>query len=429
MKGRIFSLMVIAIAAFASISGHEFLYEWDDHWVVINRYTDAGLSLSNLWTVLTEFYNGQYAPFNELSYILVHAVFGYSPMAFHIASIVWHVANTVLLFLFLKRLLAMIPGNPLVSQSANIAWICTLLWAVHPVNVEPVAWISASKILVYAFYYLAALLLYLYYIECPGIGKYIGLLALFVASFFGKEQAVVLPLAFLLVDYVTKRRGGIGYLLLEKMPFFVLALYFSVLTIISQGVSDDVPEYLLWQRMLFCGYTLYEYFVKTILPMNLMYLYPFPTTPDGDMPLTMYVYPLLIIAAAYLIYVRRKERVLVFGALFFVVHLLVAIHLVSISRYAIVADRYNYLAMVGPLLVMAYYLCLWAQKNKRAARVVVGLYFVYLCTYTMIYQQNWENSEHVKRHVKELLDAHERDTESSGDKKQNGSQSNVQEKE
>lgn len=406
MKSRVFLLILITVITYIAIVEHKFLYRWDDQWVVINHYTDTGMDLKNLWAVLTEFYNGQYAPFNELNYILIHSVFGYSPIAFHAASLLWHAANTVLLFLFLNRLLKMIPNYPLAEQSQNIAWVCTLLWAVHPVNVEPVAWISASKILVYAFYYLAALLLYLYYIERPGMGKYLGLLALFVASFFGKEQAVVLPLAFLLVDYVTKRECNWCYLLLEKAPFFILALFFGVVTILSQGFSGEVPEYLLWQRLLFCGYTLYEYLVKTILPLNLLYLYPFPTSPEGRMPQMMYVYPLMIIAAAYLIYVFRKERMLVFGALFFVVHLLVAIHLISISRFAIVADRYNYLAMIGPLLVIAYYLCQWSQKNKIAARAVVGLYFAYLCTYTIIYQQNWDNSEHVKRHVRELVGSH-----------------------
>ena len=405
MKQRIFSLMLITVAAFICIVKHDFLFQWDDQWVVINRYTNAGLDLKNLWAVFTNFYNGQYAPFNELSYILIHAVFGYSPMAFHAASLLWHTANTVLLFLFLNRLLKMIPDNPMHSQSANVAWVCALLWAVHPVNVEPVAWISASKILVYAFYYLAALLLYLYYIERPGIGKYIGLLALFVASFLGKEQAVVLPLAFLLIDYVTKRRGRIGYLLLEKMPFLVLALFFGVVTIVSQGLGGGQLEYSMWQRILFCGYALYEYFVKTVFPLNLMYMYPFPILPAEKMPLTMYVYPIFITAALFLVYMMRRNRMLVFGTLFFVIHLLVALHIISISRYVIVADRYNYMAMVGPLLLVSYYLCLWSQRNRVAARMVVGLYFVYLCTYTVIYQQNWDNSEHVKRHVKEIVDS------------------------
>ncbi len=407
MKKRIISLAVIAIVVYFCIVNHGFLFEWDDHWVVYNDYTNIGLDVINLWNVLTEFYGGQYAPFNELSYIFIHALFGYSPMAFHAASLLWHTANTVLLFLVLNRLLKMIPNNPLVSQSANVAWVCALLWAVHPVNVESVAWISASKILVYAFYYLAALLLYLYYIERPGIGKYIGLLALFVASFLGKEQAVVLPLAFLLVDYLIKRKDKIDYLLLEKVPFLILAMFFGIVTIISQGAGGNMPEYSLWQRLLFCGYTLYEYMVKTVLPMNLMYLYPFPIIPEEKMPFMMYLYPLMILAAAYLIYVWRKERILVFGTLFFVVHLLVAIHLISISRFAIVADRYDYLAMIGPLLVMVHYLFLWYQKNKMAARLAIGLYFIYLCTYTIIYQQNWDNSEHVKRHVKEILDSHE----------------------
>lgn len=406
MKTRIISLILIAVVAYVSILGHDFLYEWDDQWVVINKYTNAGLSLRNLWAVLTEFYQGQYAPFNELSYILVHAVFGYSPMAFHALSVLWHAANTVLLFLFLNRLLRMVPENPLAGQCGNVAWVCALLWAVHPVNVEPVAWVSASKILVYAFYYLSALLLYLYYVARPGIGRYVGLLALFVASFLGKEQAVVLPLALLLVDYVTCRKCGTGYLLLEKAPFFILALFFGIVTIVSQGAGGNMPEYSLWQRLLFCGYTLYEYMVKTVLPLNLLYLYPFPTSPEGKMPLVMYVYPVLTIAAAYLVYVMRRERILVFGILFFVVHLLVAVHFISISRFAIVADRYNYLAMAGLLLVIAYYTCLWYRRNKVAASVAAGLYFIYLCTYTVVYQQNWDNSEHVKRHVKEIVDSH-----------------------
>lgn len=421
MKKRTISLVLIVIAVFISIVGHRFLYQWDDHWVVFNQYTDAGLNPRNLWRVITEFYRGQYAPFNELSYILTNSVFGYSPMAFHAASLLWHAANTVLLFLFLNRLLKMIPNNPLAGQSANVAWLCALLWAVHPVNVEPVAWISASKILVYAFYYLAVLLLYLYYIERPGIGKYVGLLALFIASFLGKEQAVVLPLAFLLVDYITKREEKVSYLLLEKAPFLILALFFGIVTIISQGDGGNMPEYSLWQRLLFCGYTLYEYMVKTLLPMNLMYLYPFPTTPDGEMPLMMYLYPLMILAAAYLVFVFRKERILVFGTLFFVVHLLVAIHLISISRFAIVADRYNYLAMVGPLLVIVHYLFQWHQKHKTAARVVLGLYFAYLCTYTIIYQQNWDNSEHVKRHYKEIVDSHESSSEQTSNESNDAS--------
>ena len=416
MKARISSLALIVIATFVSILGHDFLYEWDDQWVVINWYTEAGLCLNNLWNVLSDFYKGQYAPFNELSYILIHSIFGYSPMAFHAASLLWHTANTVLLFLFLNHLLKMIPGNPLVSHSANVAWICALLWAVHPVNVEPVAWISASKILVYAFYYLAALLLYLYYIERPGFGRYIGLIALFIASFLGKEQAVVLPLAFLLIDYITKRRGELGYLLLEKAPFLILALFFGIVTIISQGNPDE-KAYSILQRIVFCGYTLYEYLVKTVLPMNLMYLYPFPISPDEKMPIMMYVYPLLIVAAGYLLYMIRKERLLVFGILFFVVHLLVALHLISISRHAIVADRYNYIAMLGPLLVIVYYLCLWHQKHKKASRLIIGLYFVYLCTYTIIYQQNWDDSDHVKRHYREVLYSPKSSTDSSNDGK------------
>lgn len=405
MKIRVFSLISIVFVAYVSILWHDFLYEWDDHWVVINRYTDAGLNVGNLWAVFTEFHQGQYAPFNELNYILIYAIFGYNPMAFHAVSILWHGINTTLVFLFLDRLLRMVLNKNVKFLSSNMAWLCALLWAVHPVNVEPVSWISASKILVYACYYLSALLLYIYYVEQPSVGKYISLLLLFISSFFGKEQAVVLPLAFLSVDYIIKRRRGIIFLLIEKAPFFILSIFFGVLTIISQGNGDGLPNYVLWQRLLFCCYSLYEYMVKTILPMNLIYLYPFPIAPGNKMLLTMYAYPIMVLAAVYIVYLLRKNRILTFGLLFFVIHLLVALHLISISRFAIVADRYNYLAMIGPLLIISYYLCLWYQKNKIPTRITFVGYFAYFCIYTLIYKQNWDTSEHVKQHVVELIES------------------------
>ena len=105
MKKFAISLVLMVVAAFASTLGHNFLYEWDDQWVVINEYTNKGIEMRNLWNVFTAFYHGQYAPLNELNYILIHAIFGYSPMAFHAASVLWHTANTMLLFLFLHRLL------------------------------------------------------------------------------------------------------------------------------------------------------------------------------------------------------------------------------------------------------------------------------------------------------------------------------------
>ena len=404
MKVRVFSLLLIVFIVYFSILWHDFLYEWDDHWVVINKYTDAGLNVRNIWAVFTEFHQGQYAPFNELSYMLIHTIFGYNPMAFHGASILWHGINVVLVFLFLNRLLRTALNESLKFLSVNMAWLCALLWAVHPVNVEPVAWISASKILVYASFYLSALFLYTYYIEQPSIGRYIGLLILFIFSFFGKEQAVVLPLAFLSVDYVFRRERGIFFLLVEKAPFFIFSVFFGVLTIISQGNGNGLPNYVVWNRLLFCCYSIYEYLVKTILPINLIYLYPFPITPGGKMLPTMYVYPLLVLAAVYVVYLLRKNRILILCLLFFVIHLLVTLHIISISRFAIVADRYNYIAMIGPLLLISYYLCFWHQKNKVMTCFAFVGYFLYFCIYTLIYKQKWDTSEHVKRHVVELIE-------------------------
>lgn len=396
MKKRVLSLILITVLVYIGTLGHDFQYDWDDHWVVINDYTTAGFTFSNLWHILTDFYRGQYAPFNELSYVFVHALFGYSPMAFHAMSIIWHTANVVLVFFLVRSLLCHIHGAAKSASYDNIAWLAALLWAVHPMNVESVAWVSASKILVYAFFYLLALLLYLKYIESPTIAKYIGLVLLFVASFFGKEQAVVLPLAFLLFDYAMGRKESVKYLLIEKLPFFILAVFLGVVTIISQGYAYGVPEYPLDKRLFFAGYTLFEYLVKSVLPVNLSYLYPFPCAPDGDIPVLLYAYPVILLALGYFVYMQRKHRVLVVGILFFVIHLLVAIHLISTSRFAVVADRYNYVAMIGPMMIITVSLSVLYHRRKAVALCLRLVYFAYLCTYTLIYQRRWVDSKTLK---------------------------------
>jgi len=404
MKLRIVSLVVVSVLAYMDIIGHDFLYEWDDQWVVINEYTDAGLTAGNIWHVLTEFYSGQYAPFNEIPYLFLHELFGYSPAAFHTMSILWHTANVVLLFFFVKELLFLMFPESVKRRNENVAFLAALLWAVHPVTVESVAWVSASKILVYTFFYLLALLLYLKYISKPTLLVYLGLLALFTASFFGKEQAVVLPLAFLLIDYAVKRGDGLRYLCLEKLPFLILAVFFGIVTIVSQGSSCGVPEYGFHQRIFFACYTLYEYLVKAVIPLKLSYLYPFPCNPGGAMPWRMFFYPLVMLAFGYAVFALRRHRIFVFGLLFFVIHLLVAVHLISTARFAIVADRYNYLALTGPLLIIAYYTMKLMQRHRKMTIAFLGLYFVYFFSYTIVYQRQWKDSKTLKAHWTELMD-------------------------
>ena len=146
-------LIVVAFIAYYPILGNQLLDFWDDQWVVMNFYTDAGVSWQNLWSILTTYYHGQYAPFNEYLYLFLHEAFGYN--AFYS---IWQVYCCILqmcsLFIwFLKMILALAVCK---NESVNRYLPCmtAFVFLITTVNVESVAWMSASKITGVAFFFI-----------------------------------------------------------------------------------------------------------------------------------------------------------------------------------------------------------------------------------------------------------------------------------
>lgn len=401
------ALISMVVLVYCSIVNHDFLYQWDDQWVVINRYTESGLGFDNLWHILIDFYHGQYAPLNELNYLLLYSCFGYNPLFFHVASLCWHLVNVCLVYQFLKMLLS----NSNVNIKSNIkfvAFFTALLWGIHPVNVESVAWVSASKVLIYTFFYLLALLSYLRYLQNRQNIYFLLTLIFFICSFLGKEQAVTLPLCLLLVDYFVGRDFCNKELWLEKVSFISLSLLGGVITILSQGNGGEELVYSLNYRVLFASYTLFEYLVKSFLPINLSYLYPFPILPGEVIPIRLCFYPIIVLIGLGMLLVYRKNKIISFSILFLIIHVAVALHLISISRFAIVADRYLYLGCLGisflTVCIVSYLIRSLAVNWKRW---FVGccfiLYLIYFGVYCYSYTKTWENTDTLKSHVRKLI--------------------------
>ena len=132
-------------------------YGMDDQWMVFSHYTERGWTVDNLWHIFTDFYGGQYAPLAFLSYLVLYAGFGYDPFYFHMFSLLLHIGCVCLVWKLISSLLR-VHGGVSEKQILYVNFITTLLFAVHPINVEAVAWISALKVLLYAFFYLLGLL-------------------------------------------------------------------------------------------------------------------------------------------------------------------------------------------------------------------------------------------------------------------------------
>lgn len=414
-------LLLYGLVAFcySPVFSNGFLDSWDDQWMVMNIFTESGFRMENLIAVFTQSYKGQYSPLVELNYMVLYGLFGYDPFWFHLMSIVWHCGCATLLFFLIFRLLEMSDQSGS-RQSLRMAALTAFLFAIHPVNVESIAWISAVKVPMYVFFYLSALLLYLRYVRSQKLGCYIAALCCFVCSCLSKEQAFVLPLSLLLIDWFISRNLKSSDLWIEKMPFFILSVGFALLTLDLQGPRSEAVSYTAVQRLLFGCYSLFEYLTKSLLPINLNYLYPFPILPgNSDIPVRFYIYPVLVTGLFGVLYSFRKKRLLMFGSLFFVIHLLLSLHVVAMPRLGIVADRYLYLSLSGILLLVSYKIIDWVEKEQRVfPKFLLFLsmlfYILYFMGYTHHYSQQWEDTDTVKRYLRSFYKGDSREKDING---------------
>lgn len=399
-------LLTSCIIAYYPILRNDFLYFWDDQWVVMNNYTSGGFSYENIFHIFTEFYHGQYAPMNELFYLLLYSIRGYDPYFFHAICLILHFINSILLFHFVQKMLSYNKSTQ--KKHIPIALCTSIIFCIHTVNVESVAWISASKVLIYTFFYLLSLLCYLYYIDRQKTLYYCLTFILFILSFLSKEQAVVLPVCLLLIDYFTKRDFKNSTIWKEKFPFFLFAIFFGLVTIQSQGIPINTLSYSIKERFIFACYAIFEYTVKCIFPLKLSYLYPFPIQPGEVFPFRFFMYPFILLFMIFYLYTKKEDTILIFSVLFFIIHISVAIHIIPISRFAIVADRYVYISSMGVSFLTSYILISYYYNSKSYLRklsiiLLASSYISYLGIYTNYYSRQWKDTNTLKSNIRNIL--------------------------
>ncbi|MFA7111835.1 MAG: hypothetical protein WC174_05710 [Bacilli bacterium] len=380
----------------------------------MNYYTESGINLINIWNIFTQFYHGQYAPFNEFLYLILYQIDGYNPIIFHSASLIIHLVNSVLVLIVLKKLLTLCKRIEL-NNINIISFITAIIFCIHPLNVESVAWMSASKVLVYALFYLLATYTFLLYLEKKKIRFYIYTLFLYAFSFLGKEQAVVFPLWMLLIYWLLNYKLTDKKVWLKTLPFFLLSIVFGIVTIYSQyanggGFLAHNDGYPLWQRIVFASYSFLEYLFKIIFPFKLSYLYPFPSAIGDPLPNWMLIYPAIILIIIATLWQIFRQWPVAFGMILFTIHIAVALHIIPMSRFAIVADRYAYLAVIGIGFIIAYYVVALfrkiQKKNIKLKYIIIVIfcsYIFYLGVYAHLRTYTWYNVDTLKKELRDLL--------------------------
>lgn len=404
-KTNIIHLMVIiCITAMIYWPAHSlrFLHGWDDQWAIFNYFTEDGLTWSNLYSIVTTFFCGQYAPVNQIYYTLMYSIFGYDPKYFHVLGVIIHILNAILIYYLLFKVANQISGIRSLKNS-QIAFMASLLFSISPFNLEPVAWVAATKVTLYAMFYFMSVHCYIHYLSSRRAIQYYLTTLLFILSFGAKEQAVTLPVCLLLIDYIYNRNLNSKLLILEKIPFFILSLIFGIISIQSQGkelfeVSEFYPFH---ERIVLSFYTLSEYFTKTILPVNISYIYPFPFQIGEPVPKFLLIYPTVIPPLLYIYYKDlSKNRWVNFGILFFLIHLILVLNILSLTRFSIVADRYAYVSTIGIYFILAYAIIEYFQYCKKIVITLTFAFFSYYAIYTNQHIKTWTDATTVKRKLK-----------------------------
>lgn len=348
-------LCVVTAALYARTAWYPFSFNDDPEYVTQNFHVLSGLSLDSIGWAFSSFYAANWHPLTWLSLMLDAQLFGSNPMGFHLVNLLLHVADTVLLF----YLLAFMTGAT--WRSALVA----ALFALHPLHVESVVWITERKDVLSTLFWLLTLLFYAAYLRKSAKLFYLLSLVAFTLGLMAKPMLVTLPVILLLVDLWPLQRlgnssgGPFGYLkalfgkqiLLEKLPFFALSAAMSLVTILAQrqtvAAITDLP---LSERVSNALWSTLLYIVKMLFPSNLAAYYPFRPVPLWQASLA----GILLGGAVFLaLAALRRRPYLAFGLFWYLVSLAPVIGLIQVGGQAM-ADRYTYVPLIGLFVILSW---------------------------------------------------------------------------
>lgn len=392
-KSFIFLGAILVLTAFAfSPTLQNTFTNWDDEAYVVNNPLITQINGENVVKMFDYRHpiSSNYHPLTILSLAVNYQWAKLDPAPYISTNIALHLLNIILVFYFILLL---------TKYNQWVALIVALLFAIHPMHVESVAWISERKDVLYGAFFIGAMIGYLKYLTSGKRHFLVLTFGLFLLSLLSKSAAVILPVVLLTLDYYKGRKWQ-SKVFVEKIPFFIVAVIFGLIAIKTQSTTaiSDLERWSAGHRILFASYGLMMYVVKLVVPINLSSFYSYPIA-GNPLPVIFYIAPILVIGWAGIVYVfARRQKELVFGLLFFVANLLLVLQLLPVGE-AIMADRYTYIAYIGLFFIIAKGMdYLVHQKWKKSANakyvailgllIVVGIYTALTYERTKI----WKNT-------------------------------------
>lgn len=398
------SIAALTISLYWQVQNFEFVFFDDNIYVFNNKNLQKGFSFEGLKWAFTSFYAANWHPLTWMSHMLDFQLFYLKAGGHHWTSVILHILNVFLVFFVFYRLSSDLWKSSFISA----------IFALHPLHVESVAWVSERKDLLCAFFWFLTIFVYNEYVKENKLNYYLLALIFFILGLLSKPMIVTLPFALILLDFWPLKRfqkqernpnslfSGTKLLILEKTPFFLLSFIGCVVTLYAQhygGAVAPLDTYPLAARIVNAVKAYGLYCVKTFWPENLAFYYPYLI----NVPLKEFIlWSLFLLFVSILAFkTRGKYPYFLFGWLWFLGTLLPVIGLVQVGAQSM-ADRYTYIPMIGLLVIVAWGLPdlisqkIWRDRFLPTAAAVV------ICCYTAISWKQisyWQNSQTLFEHA------------------------------
>ena len=403
-------LILASLAVYWQVQDHDFVNYDDDNYVTENPHVQAGLTREGIIWAFTTFHACNWHPITWLSHMLDCQIYGLNPGGHHVTGLLFHIANTLLLFVVLKRMTGAL------WQSALVA----ALFALHPLHVESVAWVAERKDVLSVFFMMITMWAYVCYVECPTRSRYLLALFAFALGLMSKPMLVTLPFVLLLLDYwplgrlqlnslstLWEGNAGVRGVLWEKAPFFALAAVSSIVTLVAQqaGMAVKPLDMFPFQIRLANALVAYvSYIGKMIWPNALAVFYPHP----GMRHIWQVAACLVLLTGISVLVIRERHRrpYLAVGWLWYLGTLMPVAGLVQAGEQSM-ADRYTYLPLIGLFIIIAWGVADITQKLRHQRLVLAASTGVLLSAFMIsAYSQagHWRNSITLYKHTLSVTD-------------------------
>lgn len=361
-------LIIVSLAAFGRIAGNHFINFDDPGYITKNYMVQSGLNLQSVKWAFSTTHLSYWHPLTWLSHMLDWTLFGNNAGGHHLVNLLLHIGTVIFLFFFLNK----------TTKNIWAAAFAAAFFALHPLRVESVAWASERKDVLSMFFGMVCIYVYSFYAEGQKLSEYFFCLILFSLSLMSKPMMVTLPFVLLLLDYWPLQRLKItayvpaeflktGFrLILEKVPFFLMTIALSIVTIWAQAregavASSDALPFL--TRLSGAGVAYITYLIKIFWPYQLTVFYPYKfSIPEWQ----IWISAIILVLITVIVISRIRKMPFLFAGWFWYLGTLVpVIGLVQVGKQAM-ADRYTYLSSIGISIMLAWSLpLLFKNKNLR----------------------------------------------------------------